>query len=238
MIKRGGSSVFFAPIPARALSDQRLTARHFRVLSAVAMHDRFGQNGQGCWAGRKRLAQEAGCTGTHVSDVLTDLRLFGYIDSQPHPMNHRTRVHRIIYTDADSNIVASSQSADRSRKRDVLGSRRIADRSRSSPEQVPVQNARSLNQKEERMSNILGINLIRNSAEAGLPRQETNLNPAQIEIYLTDVEANLTSSDSNIRLSTRCERAALSQIAENEALPEAVRLRAATLRSAVEDGNF
>ena len=92
----------------------------------------------------------------------------------------------------------------------------------------------SVKLEEEGLSNILGINLIRYSAEAGRPRQQPILDPAQIENYLTDVEANLISSDSNIRLATRCECAALSQIAENETLPEAVRLRAATLRSAAE----
>ena len=37
----------YAPIPARAMADEKLTAEHFRVLMAVAAHDRFNKNGKG-----------------------------------------------------------------------------------------------------------------------------------------------------------------------------------------------
>ena len=46
----------YAPIPARAMADEELTAEHFRVLMAVAAHDRFNKNGKGCCASHPRLA--------------------------------------------------------------------------------------------------------------------------------------------------------------------------------------
>jgi hypothetical protein len=63
------------------------------------------------------------------------------------------------------------------------------------------------------VSNILGRNLIRNSAEAGLSGQEKT-DSKEIENYLADVEC-----------------AALSLIADNAASSAATRSRAAELRS-------
>jgi DNA-binding MarR family transcriptional regulator len=103
----------FAPIPARALNDPRLTLRHWRLLAAIAIHDRFGRNGHGCWAGSKRLAQEAGLSESHLSDAISDLNQFGYVASERHPMNRSTKIHRVIYTEADNAKIASTHNTSR-----------------------------------------------------------------------------------------------------------------------------
>jgi DNA-binding MarR family transcriptional regulator len=95
----------FAPLPVRAISDHRLSALHFRVLAAIAMHDRMSDHrkaGQGCWASNKTLAEEVGCDYTRLSATITALGSFGYIDRRPHPLNKRLRVYRVIYGEDDS----------------------------------------------------------------------------------------------------------------------------------------
>ena len=90
------------PIPIRAIGDKRLSGRHLRVLAAIASHDRLGKNGQGCWAGLKRLAKESACSETHTSETISDLRLYGYVKSERHQLNNRIKIHRVIYDDDTS----------------------------------------------------------------------------------------------------------------------------------------
>jgi hypothetical protein len=55
--------VFFAPLPPRAIRDGRLSGRHFRVLAAIALHDRMAgrrKRGAGCWASHRTLCDEVG----------------------------------------------------------------------------------------------------------------------------------------------------------------------------------
>ena len=100
----------FAPLPARALSDMRLGAHHLRVLGVVALHDRLGRNKRGCYIGRKRMAQESGMSEVNVSHALSDLRMWGYITSELHPNSKRSKVHRVIYTDADAAVMGVQDS--------------------------------------------------------------------------------------------------------------------------------
>jgi DNA-binding MarR family transcriptional regulator len=98
------ADIAFAPLPARAISDQRLTGLHFRVLAAVAMHDRLASRrgkGGGCWAGNKTLAAECGCHLTNLSTAITELGRYGYLESHPHPLNRRQRVLNVVYNDHD-----------------------------------------------------------------------------------------------------------------------------------------
>lgn len=91
----------FAAIPLRAMADEALTAEHFRVLMAIAAHDRFGRNGRGCYAPHPRLAQLAGC---HLKSLSRSMRVLaerGYIEAAPHPYDRRQRAYRVIYNDAD-----------------------------------------------------------------------------------------------------------------------------------------
>ncbi|RKQ73480.1 helix-turn-helix domain-containing protein [Oceanibaculum indicum] len=91
----------FAAIPVRALADDRLSALHFRVLGAVAFHDRFGGNGAGCFASQARLAEYCGCHYTALSHALADLRAYGYVQTERQNENKRKRVHRVLYAQSD-----------------------------------------------------------------------------------------------------------------------------------------
>ncbi len=101
---------FYAPIPARAIGDQRLKGLHHKVLSAIAVHDRRAGStgkGQGCWAGNKRLAEMIGCDYTRLSTAITDLATWGYIERTPHPLNKKQRVLHVIYTGDDARFVGA-----------------------------------------------------------------------------------------------------------------------------------
>jgi DNA-binding MarR family transcriptional regulator len=91
----------FAPIPMRALGDQRMTATHFRALAAISYRDRFGRNGQGCWASPQDLAALAACNATNLVTAISDLVSWGYISRAPRPDDKRKRVYRVVYTDQD-----------------------------------------------------------------------------------------------------------------------------------------
>ncbi|MGX5830333.1 helix-turn-helix domain-containing protein [Mesorhizobium sp. 43Arga] len=95
------SKPVYAALPARALGDKELTAEHFRVLGAVAAHDRLGANGTGCYAGHPRLAGVAGCHLKSLSRALAALESRGYITVHKHPMNGRLRVYRVVYNELD-----------------------------------------------------------------------------------------------------------------------------------------
>ena len=97
-----GDRKVFAPIPARALRDQRLSGLQLRLLGAIAMFDRMGRNGQGCWAGNERLAEFAGCAYTSVSTELGRLREYGYVTTERHATNQRRLVHRVVYNAEDA----------------------------------------------------------------------------------------------------------------------------------------
>jgi biotin operon repressor len=101
----------FAPIPLRAVLDQRLTGHHFRVLALVAAHDRLGKNGNGCWASQDRLAALLGCGKSRISKGLSDLRDYGYIASELNPQKRWYRVHRVIYSSDDERFWTSKSVA-------------------------------------------------------------------------------------------------------------------------------
>jgi hypothetical protein len=100
----------FAAIPVKAIGDHRLTASHFRVLAAIAEHDRLSKSrgkGAGCYASNKTLAEKCGVNYSNFSTVATELGRWGYIVSAPHPISRRTRVYRVIYDDADADNTLS-----------------------------------------------------------------------------------------------------------------------------------
>lgn len=97
----------YAPLPARAIGDQRMHGLHFRVLAAIAYHDRLSAHrdrgrGQGCWAGNQTLARECGCNYRNLSTAITELGRWGYVTKEPHPINHRLRIYRVSYSPQDS----------------------------------------------------------------------------------------------------------------------------------------
>ena len=101
-------SAIFAPLPHRAIGDKRLSGIHYRVLAAVAYHDRLsrgrknGREGQGCWASHTKLAQECGINYNNLSTTLRDLCGWGYLERERHPLNKRLRVYRVRYESADT----------------------------------------------------------------------------------------------------------------------------------------
>ncbi len=99
------NSVTFAPLPARAIADHGLSALDLRVLAALAVHDRFGANGIGCFASHPRLAKLVGCHLKSLSRSLSELTKLGYIEAKPQPLNKRLRVYRVIYSAADRAIM-------------------------------------------------------------------------------------------------------------------------------------
>ena len=102
----------FAPVPARAVGDARLRGLHWKVLAAVALHDRLSgsrKKGQGCWAGNKRLATLIGCNYSNLSTALTDLATWGYIERRTNPMNKTRRILFIVYDERDNAFMTANR---------------------------------------------------------------------------------------------------------------------------------
>lgn len=98
---------FFAPLPLRAISDDRLAALDLRVLACLAFHDRMSSvrgKGQGAWASNETLAKRVGCHYTRLSSSITRLGKLGYVDREPHPLNKRLRVYRVRYDGAADSL--------------------------------------------------------------------------------------------------------------------------------------
>lgn len=98
-------AVCFAPIPFRALCDERLTRADLAVLGIVAAHDRFARNGRGCDAGRERIAHLAGLDVATTSRAIQRLEGAGYITSALHAQDRRRRVYCVVYTDGDKSAL-------------------------------------------------------------------------------------------------------------------------------------
>ena len=105
-----GKQQRFAPVPLRALRDQRLGGLHLRTLGIIAAFDRLGKNGSGCWASQNTIAKIAGVDKARLSRSLSDLRDFGYISSELNPHKRWFRVHRVIYTDDDADFWGAGKS--------------------------------------------------------------------------------------------------------------------------------
>ena len=215
----------FAPIPIRAFGDDRLSGRHWRVLAVIAFHDRLGKNGQGCWAGRRGLAQEAAISETHFSDAVSDLRRWGYVASEQNTTKRNQQIHRVIYDELGPKYgtnpaqLGPVNGTTRSQIRDQLG----PDLKLQAIEQTskPVLNIYSI---EPNRLDTSGINeeiaQKRATEEAGLIKEA--------ESYLSEVQLQL--SDPITAPAVRCEYRKLAWIADSSVLPAAIRSRAASLR--------
>lgn len=91
----------FAPIPLRAMSDEELSSLDIRVLMVIAAHDRMGKNSIGCYASHTRLAAIVRCHLKSLSRSLRTLAEKGYISGELHPLNRKTRIYKVLYTEAD-----------------------------------------------------------------------------------------------------------------------------------------
>jgi hypothetical protein len=97
----------YAAVPARVIGAENLTAIDLRVLMVIAVHDRLGANGIGCYASHTRLAELVGCHLKSLSRSLRNLAGFGYISAGPHPLNGRLRVYRVVYSQFDAAFIKS-----------------------------------------------------------------------------------------------------------------------------------
>lgn len=183
--------------PFRSSMDPRLSRQDWRVLGAVLQHDRV-RDGQGCWAGRKRLAQESACSETHVSDSLSNLRRFRYIRSEPHPLNKRILVHRVIYEEPIGTNIGPAD-----------GTISRHDRSRFSAKQVPTGNANSLNGADKNLSKQAYKQVKINSVE-----EEANCAGARLPMKTEDLGGYLDDVSALPPSSLRAEYQALARIAE------------------------
>jgi DNA-binding MarR family transcriptional regulator len=89
----------FCPVPVRAMSDPRLTAGHFRLLLAIASHDRFSKDrhSAGCYASQQTLAEETSLHLTNIGGYARDLEAWGYLEVEHHREDRRRLVYRVIY---------------------------------------------------------------------------------------------------------------------------------------------
>lgn len=94
----------FAAVPVRAVCDDRLTASHWRLLAAIAWHDRLGRSNLGCFASTRTLAEEARVHYTNVARLAQDLQGSGYITTGRHPLNRRLRVYHLIYNEKKETV--------------------------------------------------------------------------------------------------------------------------------------
>ena len=84
----------------RAIGDKRLSGTHFNALGAIAYFDRMSKargRGAGCYASYKVIAARANVNPTNLSTAINELARWGYVTAEPHPMNKRTRVYRVVY---------------------------------------------------------------------------------------------------------------------------------------------
>ena len=89
------------------MTDKRLSALDFRALMAIAYHDRFSKNGAGCYASHTTLAKLVVCHIKALSRSLATLAEYGYIEGRLNPLNKKTRIYYVIYSDDDAHLKAS-----------------------------------------------------------------------------------------------------------------------------------
>lgn len=204
-------------MPARAIKDVRLSGRHWRVLAAVASYDRLGKNARGCFAGRRRLAQDSACGETHVSEALSDLRSWGYLSSASPDADKRSKVHRVVWDTSEKRDANTSQERNASAE----------DRSRKSGRYVPMQNANSVVTTgvsvpniDKTNTDIVGRLRDLNRAEA---RQPGKITESEAVSYLETLAGIKPTA-------LQFERQGLTAIADNDALPDELREKARGMR--------
>jgi DNA-binding MarR family transcriptional regulator len=231
----------FSPLPQRAMTDVRLTARHWRVLCAIAAHDRLGGNGAGCWASQQRLADLTSSGYSRTSDALADLREYGYLETEHHPKDRRRRVHRIVYDEArDRAAMKAARHSFPIGKQNTSANGKLSDedtfpKTQNSFPKSRKFSAKPLTAQVENRPNICfrsirsknGEDGEANCAEAQTP--EHGREAAEAADYLKSVEDMAASADPAERANLRFEIQMLAKMADNAALPETMCERAARL---------
>ena len=100
---------FSAPLPLRAIYDERLAGLDIRVLAAIAAHDRMSlhrEQGMGCTASHGTLAAEIGCNYINLGKSIKKLGDCGYVERhKPTFGDNRGHVYRVpaeLYAVAES----------------------------------------------------------------------------------------------------------------------------------------
>ncbi|MEC5383621.1 helix-turn-helix domain-containing protein [Aurantimonas sp. C2-6-R+9] len=94
------NNTVFIGLPPAAMADTRLSACDFRVLMAIASHDRLGRNGRGCFASVGTLAGEARCAIRAAERSISHLKICGYVKSSAREDDRRQRVYRVAYDES------------------------------------------------------------------------------------------------------------------------------------------
>jgi DNA-binding MarR family transcriptional regulator len=243
----------YGPVPLRAARDLRLAALHFRVLLVIAAHDRLGKNGQGCWLAQNRIAEIVHCSKSHLSNVLGELRDWGFIKSKINRDRRWFRVHSVVYTDKDFSCLEPGKSVHPQRNRSdksVSSPVNCLDKSVhsggkiSSPGEVnqftsPPKRNNEINDVKNMTIVPTITRTIEGTAEVlrGPDRAEARhrgWSLAEAEKFLDDWEALAASSDRNY---LKYERKQIAEIADDACLPAALNERAAKLLSQIPDAD-
>jgi len=95
------NKAYFAPVPNRAVTDDRLRLIHYRVLALIAAHDRFGVNGMGCTLSTRGIGERLRQKQGNVSIACRDLVNWGYLMPVRNPKHSQMRMLSVIYEDGD-----------------------------------------------------------------------------------------------------------------------------------------
>jgi hypothetical protein len=238
----------FAPIPARAILDPRLKGRHWKVLSLIAVHDQLNKNGLGCTASHRRLADLARMDQADLSNLLAELRTYGYLNSNIDQKDRRRRVTRVIYNEEDktwdrdswsptqengwSSDQRSEQDSWENRGRSLVKTGKIVGETGVENKPKPL---KSFSESDRTYVNIeehiKKKDLVEGTdcAEARLAMKASEAT-REAQQQLTELEALAASND---RANLRFERQLIEQLANDACLPDELNERAARLLSQI-----
>jgi hypothetical protein len=138
--RKDDAKPFSAPLPLRAIYDDRLAGLDIRVLAAVAAHDRmslFFDSGQaGCWASQGRLAAEVGCNYINLGKSLKKLGELGYLQRTKRTFADKGKdgplyVYRVL-----GHLYAHDESLSFGKRGESANSRGLSETANNDPEVV------------------------------------------------------------------------------------------------------
>ena len=106
------NKAYFAPVPNRAVTDDRLRLIHYRVLALIAAHDRFGINGMGCTLSTRGIGERLKQKQGNVSIACRDLVNWGYLMPVRNPKHSQMRMLSVIYEDEDKDAFKARPATD------------------------------------------------------------------------------------------------------------------------------
>lgn len=162
----------FGAIPLRALADPKLSAADLRLLGAIAYHDRFGGNGDGCRASPRRLAAMTGVRYDHIARQAARLAARGYIETtRAAAGDKRRKVYAVVYEEVAS--IGDILAAGAGSKQEVAS---IGDKQVANPKRYVVDQARESQHKRTEGKRVT------KSARQGRPVRPRD--PRQTEMLL------------------------------------------------------